>query len=66
MANGSGIAHPLRRSEVRDEIERLTRAHLDLNGGTGKISIVIDFKAWKPISWHLLVEDSRRDLTDPT
>lgn len=63
MANGAGDAYPLRRQDVRLELEGLIQKTLELSGGTGLISIEFNFKGGKALSWRLVGESARRDLT---
>ncbi len=63
MANGSAELHPFRRPEVLEQLEAFVREYLRLSGGTGRISIEVDYNAWKPVCWRPVAEGGRRDLT---
>jgi hypothetical protein len=57
------MSHPIRRSEVQDEVERFTRTMLAETAGTGRILVEFDFKEWRVISWDRWGRGARRTLT---
>lgn len=58
--------NPLRRTDVQSELERVSRAFLREHGGTGQVSLTVDFHDWTAVQYVVTTKGRRVPLTRDT